>query len=255
MKYFFEYMVIGGMPEVTDMFLKTNSYRRALSTLKTVYSNYLNDMSLYQIGNTTMLRTRRVFENVYAQLAKENKNFKISAVEKGKKLRDYYQPIDWLREAGILYPSYQCKERVTLPLREDEESLFRLYLSDCSLFALQSGISVDSLMDYHHAGNMFSGIFFENYVADELTAHGKKLFYWKGRTSSELEFLLEDNGNIIPIDAKKNKGSLKSLAKYKEMNSCSLAIKISQNHYGYHEDSKLLTLPYYYFSFYLDSLE
>ena len=254
MKYFFEYMLIGGMPEAVDIFIQTGSYQRALMTLRNIYSNYLNDMSLYQISSESLLRTRRVYENVYAQLSKKNKNFKISLIEKGKRFRDYYNPLDWLREARVIYPSYQLKEHVTLPLKEDEESLFRIYLADCGLFCLQSGISPQTFLENNLANNTLSGIFFENYVADELAAHGIKLFYWKGKTSSELEFIIEHNGEIIPVDAKKNKGSLSSLNKYRENNAYGISVKISQNHYGYSEQNHLLTIPYYYVSFWLDEL-
>ncbi len=254
MKYFFEYMLIGGMPEAADMYIQTGSMQRALLTLRTIYSNYLNDMSLYQISSESLLRTRRIYENIYTQLAKENKNFKIAALEKGKRFRDYYNPLDWLREARIIYPSYQLKERVTVPLKEDEESVFRIYLADCGLFALQSGISPQALLEGALSKNTLSGIFFENYVADELSSHGFRLFFWKGKTSSELEFIIEQDGDIIPVDAKKNKGSLSSLNKFRENNSYRYAVKISQNHYGYSEENRLMTIPYYYVSFWLDEL-
>ena len=78
------------------------------------------------------------------------------------------------------------------------------------------------------------------------------MFYWKGKTSSELEFIIQLDGRIIPIDVKKNKGSLDSLFKYRETNKNELAIKVSQNKYGYNENNKLLTIPFYYFGFYLD---
>lgn len=255
MNYFFEYMLIGGMPEVVDMFIQTGSYQRALMTLRTVYSNYLNDMSLYQISSESLLRTRRVYENVYTQLSKENKNFKISLIEKGKRFRDYYNPLDWLREARVIYPSYQLKEHVAIPLKEDEESLFRIYLADTGLFCLQSGISPQTLLGNNLSGNTLSGIFFENYVADELAAHEIKLFYWKGKTSSELEFLIEHNGTIIPVDAKKNKGSMSSLNRYKENNACGISVKISQNRYGFSKENQMMTIPYYYVSFWLDELK
>ena len=146
------------------------------------------------------------------------------------------------------------KEHVTLPLKENEESLFRIYLADCGLFALQSGISPQTMLEGNLHSNTLSGIFFENYVADELSAHEFKLFFWKGKTSSELEFLIPHNGEIIPIDAKKNKGSLSSLGKYRENNSCRTAVKISRNHYGYNEENQLLTVPYYDVSFWLDEM-
>lgn len=110
------------------------------------------------------------------------------------------------------------------------------------------------MLEGHLHSNTLSGIFFENYVADELSAHEFKLFFWKGKTSSGLEFLIPHNGEIIPIDAKKNKGSLSSLGKYRENNSCRTAVKISRNHYGYNEENQLLTVPYYDVSFWLDEM-
>lgn len=70
----------------------------------------------------------------------------------------------------------------------------------------------------------------------------------------DLEFLMMDRGHIVPIDCKKNKGSLDSLEKYREHNDNALAIKVSANKYGYDENHKLLTLPFYYFPFYLDDI-
>lgn len=250
MRSFQEYMLLGGMPEAVDLYLTTGSMQRALQSKKVIYDNYLNDMSLYQISSETLLRTRRVYDHVYTQLSKENKNFKISELEKNKRFRDYNNAIDWLREARVVYPSYQLKEHISVPLKEQEESLFRLYMSDSGLFSMQSRIMPETILDQ----NTLSGIFYENYIADELVAHDIDLFYWKGKTSSELEFLVEHHGTVIPIDVKKNKGPMKPLAKYKEMNSCSLAVKVSQNHYGWNEENQLLTLPYYYVSFWLDEL-
>ena len=69
------------------------------------------------------------------------------------------------------------------------------------------------------------------------------MFYWKGKSTSELEFVIQLDGKIISIDAKKNKGSLDSLYKYRETNKNELAIKVSQNKYGYNEDKRSCTCP------------
>ena len=90
-------------------------------------------------------------------------------------------------------------------------------------------------------------------IALLLKSRGYNLFYWKGKSTSELEFVIQLDGKIVPLDVKKNKGSLDSLFKYREINKNELAIKVSQNKYGYNEDNKLLTLPFYYLGFYLDS--
>lgn len=254
MKYFYDYMVIGGMPEIVEIFLKSNDYNKARKNLRSIYNNHLNDMSLYQLSTQTIIRTRKVFNDIYLQLGKENKNFKFSLTEKGKKYRDYENPMAWLSFAGLILESHMVKEHISYPLMSDEESLFRIYLPDTGLFAMQSMISPDIFIDSSKR-NTLEGIFIENYVACELAARDFKLFYWKGKSTSELEFLIQHNGSIIPVDCKKNKGSLDSLMKYREHNKNELAIKVSANKYGYDEKNKLLTLPFYYLPFYLEELK
>ena len=253
MSIFYEYMLVGGMPEAVNVFLKTNSYLKVKNTLRELYSRYLDDMSLFQISNETLLRTKNVFNNIYIELNKENKNFKFSLIEKDKKYRDYFYAIKWLEIGRIIYKSNQLKQRVSAPLKEDDESLFRLYFSDMGLFSLQSGIGIETFLNGSDNNNALAGIFIENYVASELKNRNIPLFYWKGKTSSELEFLFEYKNEIVVVDAKKNKGSLDSVYKYREMNKTALAIKVSANKYGYNEENKILTLPFYLLGFFLDS--
>ena len=248
----FEYMLVGGMPEIVDIFIKTNSYLRAKQNLVRLYNDYLNDMSLFQISQETIMRSKNVFNNIFKELNKENKNFKISEIEKGKRFRDYMYPLAWLSVGNIIYKSNQLKENVTYPLTNTEDSLFRVYLSDLGYFSLQSGLGAEHFSD-DLKNNRLSGIFFENFVACELKSRGYNLFYWKGKSTSELEFVIQLDGKIVPIDVKKNKGSLDSLYKYRETNKNELAIKVSQNKYGYNENNKLVTLPFYYLGFYLDN--
>lgn len=254
LQYFYDYLVIGGMPEAVDVFLRTQSYGKARNCLRTIYDNYLNDMVLYQISNQTIIRTKRVFENIFVQLNKENKNFKFASLEKGKKFRDYEIPFDWLSLSGLILESHEVKERVVLPLSPEENSLFRIYLPDNGLFAMQSDIAPDTFLDSSKR-NAISGIFIENYAACELVGRGFKLFYWKGKSTSELEFLIPVDGAIVPIDCKKNKGSLDSLFKFREHNALSLAIKVSANRFGYDEKKMLMTLPFYYLPFFLDEIK
>lgn len=97
--------------------------------------------------------------------------------------------------------------------------------------------------------NTLSGIFFENFIANELTAKGLKLFYWRGKSSAELEFIVESAGELFPIDVKKGRGSLNSLEKFYHHNHYACAIKISRNNYGYETERKLMTVPFYFFAF------
>lgn len=248
---FFIYLQIGGLPEAVATFLNTGSVLRARSKVETIYNDYLSDMSLYQISNQTIVRTKRVFESIYSQLNKENKNYKIAQVEKGKRYRDYLSSFDWLSLSRLAYRSELVKERVTLPFVSSNESLFRVYLPDCGLFAIQSKINPASFA-VSLKENTLAGIFFENYVATELKARDIPLFYWKGKTSSEFEFLLDIEGKIVPIDAKKNKGTLDSLKAFRNLNANALTIKVSANNYGFNQANGILTLPYYALCFLLD---
>ena len=245
------YLQIGGMPEVVDQFLKTGSLLQARRKVETLFGDYLADMGLYQISSQTIARTRMVWESVYAQLSKDNKNFKISSIEEGKRYRDYLNSFDWLELSRLVLRCRLTKQHVSHPLTPDGESVFRIYLPDCGLFAHEAKIDAANFQD-SVSNNALAGYFYENYVAEELSARGIPLFYWKGKTSSELEFLLESPEGFVPIDAKKNSGKLDSLQNFAHQNSYAYAIKVSANRFGYAPQMRLKTIPFYALPFYLD---
>lgn len=251
--YFYDYLMLGGMPEVVNEYLTSKSYQSAREILVDLYDNYLGDMDLYQASPESIVRSKKVFECIYQQLNKESKNFKSSLIEKNLKNRDLRTPIDWLSLAFLINKSELVKENATIPLNNSNESLYRLYLSDMGLFTYQSNINPKLFLS-NDGRNTLSGIFFENYVAIELVNYGYKLFYWKGKNDSEFEFIIENESTIIPIDVKKNKGKLYSLERFKEHNKLNYAVKISKNKYGFNEENRVLTIPFYFLPFYLKDL-
>lgn len=251
---FYEYLLVGGMPEAVDTFIETQSYQQSRETLKDLYDNYLSDMELYQASPESIVRAKKIFENIYTQLNKESKNFKASLVEDNARSRDLRSPIDWLTLAYLVNKASLVKEKVTIPLIDSDESLYRLYLSDMGIFSYQSKINATTFID-KKTRNSLSGIFFENYVATELSRADYKLFYWKGKGDSEFEFIIEYDSTIIPIDVKKSKGTLDSLSKFKNHNKLYIAIKIAENNFGYNENDQILTIPFYYVPFLITSLK
>lgn len=248
---FYEYLQVGGMPEAVAVYLESKSILEAQKTLQTVFSDYLSDISLYQISSQTIARTKMVFNSIYMELSKENKNFKVAEVEKGKRFRDYLSAFAWLSLARLIYKSDLVKEHVCLPLKPDSDSLFRVYLPDCGLFAYESRINLASFADSLNRNDL-SGIFMENYVAEELSSRNVPLFYWKGKTSSEFEFVIDIGNSVVPVDAKKNRGKLDSLNAFKKLNHYDFSIKVSQNKYGYDKREKILTIPFYAWPFFLN---
>lgn len=249
----YKYLLVGGMPEAVDAFIEKGDLLESREILKSLYDNYLSDMDLYQASREAILRSRTLFSNIYRELNKESKNFSPGLIEDKSKTRDFVTSIEWLTMAHIVNQSFQLKEHVTMPLMKDDDSSFRLFLGDIGMFSYQSGINAASFVSSNRE-NTLSGIFFENFVASELIAKGNPLFYWRGKASCELEFIIESDNKLFPIDVKKGRGVLNSLEKFSHHNRYECAIKISSSNYGYDESKRLLTVPFYFAPFVADDM-
>lgn len=248
MEHVYKYLLVGGMPEAVEAYIDGGNLLESREILKVLYDNYLADMELYQASQESVLRSRALFQNIYRELNRESKNFSPGLIEEKSKTRDYATSIQWLTMAHVVNQSFQLKEHVTMPLMPDSDSSFRLFLGDIGMFSYQSGINAASFVSSERE-NTLSGIFFENFVANELIAKEHKLFYWRGKSSAELEFIVESDNRPYPIDVKKGRGTLNSLEKFSNHNKFEYAIKVSKNNYGYDREQKLLTIPLYFIPF------
>lgn len=253
MDQIFKYLLVGGMPEAVESFIDNGDLFESRAILKSLYDNYLSDMELYQASREAILRSRALFSNIYRELNKESKNFSPGLIEEKSKTRNFVTSIEWLTMAHIINRSYQLKEHITMPLIKDDDASFRLFLGDIGMFSYQSGINAASFVSSDRE-NTLSGIFFENYVASELVAKGNPLFYWRGKSLCELEFIIESDNKLFPIDVKKGRGVLNSLEKFSHHNKYECAIKISSGNYGYDESKRLLTVPLYFAPFVAEDL-
>ena len=242
--YLYEFLSIGGMPETVNVFLKQKSFVDAKKSMQEIYDNYLADMDTYNVSSGTILKTRNIYKHIFSQLNKENKNFKISLIDKNKSNRDYFSAYEWLELSRLVYRSFKKSDKVTLPLMQENDNLFTLYLSDNGLFTYQGKVSQSDFF-VKEKRNTLSGIFYENYVACELSIKGIPLFYWCGKEDAEFEFIVQLNNQILPIDVKKNKGRLTSLTHFRQFNGNVMGIKISANNFGYNLENNILTIPLY----------
>lgn len=250
----YKYLLVGGMPEAVETYIDSGELFESREVLKELYDNYLADMELYQASPESVLRSRALFKNIYRELNRETKNFSPGLIEEKSKTRDFASAIEWLTLAHIVNQSFQLKEHITMPLIADDNGSFRLFLGDVGMFSYQSGVNATSFISSERE-NTLSGIFFENFVANELIAKGHELFYWKGKSTAELEFIIESDNKLYPIDVKKGRGTLNSLEKFSNHNKYEYAIKVSRNNYGYSKEQKLLTIPFYFLPFVADDLK
>ena len=239
-----EYMLVGGLPENVKIYLQSKSLVKARKNLRTIYRDYLNDIALYDAPMDTLLRTRKLFESLYIEINRPLSEFRPSVFDPGKKVRDYFLPVNLLKLGEVVYQAKRTKEHVSIPLKEDNDSDYRLYCLDTGFLAYQSDIA---LVDFQKSNNTNMGVFFENYIACELTCIGLELFYWKGKNNAEFEFLVKQGEDIFPIDVKKRRGNLTSMNAYASHNKVKMFVKVSSNHYGYDATNKILTMPLYAF--------
>ncbi len=146
MEQVYKYLLVGGMPEAVDVYVEEGDLLESREILKALYDNYLSDMDLYQASREAVLRSRALFSNIYKELNKESKNFYPGMLEEKSKTRDFSTSIQWLTMAHVINQSFQLKERVTMPLMQDNESHFRLFLGDIGMFSYQSGINAASFV-------------------------------------------------------------------------------------------------------------
>lgn len=238
------FLSVGGMPEALETFLETDSYVDTGEVITDIYRNYLSDMDTYNVSKETILKTRRVYQNIFSQLNKTNKNFKISQVEKGRANRDYFNAYQWLELSRVVYRSRHTSGKITLPFTEEREGLFRLYLADAGMFLYQSNVRQSDFF-VKDKRNTLSGVFYESYVAGEFVMKGIPLFYWTGKTTNEMEFVVECEGRAIPVDVKKGRGKMNSLQAFRNVNPHSVAFKISADRFGYDREQDLYTVPLY----------
>lgn len=148
------------------------------------------------------MKISSVWESIPDQLAKENKKFIFSAIRKSARGREYEAAIQWLAEAGLIYKSYNISTP-KLPLTAfANKNAFKVFLLDVGLLAAMSHIPAKSVIDENALFSEFHGAFTENYIAQELSAKQNPLFYWTSEGIAEVDFILEHDMHIFPLEVK-----------------------------------------------------
>jgi len=203
------YLVVGGLPEAVNVYRERqeNLYEAAQKVRKAqrdLLDAYLADMAKHS-GKTNALHIERLWRNVPAQLAQAQNGsagkFKLREGIPG--IRGYERlsvPLDWL-ECANLVMRVPIIDTVGVPLSAHvKENRFKLYVFDVGLLGAMSGITPATFLNYNFGS--YQGFVAENFVARELrTAGHKTLFCWQGRTA-EVEFLLEREGEVVPVEVK-----------------------------------------------------
>ncbi|MFH1074210.1 MAG: AAA family ATPase [Candidatus Firestonebacteria bacterium] len=242
LSYYKAYLCVGGMPRAILEYLKAGKDFAVFD--RNIHSSillaYLADMAKYSTG-TNAVKLNHVYQSMPAQLAKEKKKFTYKLVGNKAKKETYESAIEWLLLSGLLLKSSRV-EMAQAPLSAyQNNNIFKLYMSDigllCNLAKLQFG---DILLD---SNIMYKGILTENFIAQTFKCKGYELYYWESKGLAEMDFLLNLDGHIIPVEVKASENtSSKSLFSYVGRYKPDYSIRISTKNFGYVNGIKSIPL-------------
>lgn len=243
------YTIVGGMPEVVQEFISSHDIGKVVRIQNDIVSLYRQDISKYALDGKTKIT--EIFDNIPSQLDDKNRRFMLSSLKKSARMRDYEDSFLWLRDAGVALPCPNITAP-TVPLQINEQSrLFKLFMNDSGLLCAMGMENVQfSILNGDFSVNM--GSILENVFATQLTSNGFKLRYMNKRNVGELDFVVQRNGKIIPLEIK----SGKDYKQHKALNNAlsSEEWKLNQGIVfcmgNVETDEKVLYLPWYMIMFF-----
>jgi len=203
------YIIVGGMPAVVQQFIDTHDIGEVLRLQNDILALYRQDIMKY--SKTDKNRIRNIFERIPAELNSKNRRFMLADIDKSARLNRYESSFNWLSDAGVALPCYNITEPV-VPLRLNEQNnLFKLYLSDTGLLCAASMENVQfDILNGDLTVNM--GSILENTIAQLLKANGFELRYMNRKKIGEIDFVLQCGKSIIPLEIKSGNDFLKHAA-------------------------------------------
>ena len=233
LELFLQYLVIGGMPEAILEYKRTGNYTLVKAKQLSICSNYVSDMNKYTDTRTQAIRNEAVYNTLPSQLAKENRKFRYALIKSGARANDYELSLNWLEKAAIVIKCNKVTDGKE-PLANYEDFLsFKVYMSDVGLYSAKSNNSHISVMG-GTMGEAAKGALTESYVAQELKANEHEIYYWEINDRTELDFVIQIENNVIPIEAKSGKDvRSKSLESFRNRYGIEKAIRISSRNFGF----------------------
>lgn len=242
-KLFKHYLYIGGMPEAVAHYAENQDILAVRGIQNNILAAYELDFSKHAPKNEIM-RISQVWQSLPAQLAKENRKFIYSVIRKGARAKEFEIALQWLIEAGLLN-KVTLSNKPCLPLQAYAKfEYFKVYLLDVGLLGASVNLPARLLAHEEKILEEFSGILAENYVAQALLPFQPSLFYWTSEGEAELDFLLQYEDKIYPIEVKSGSSTRKkSLLVYTKKYQPDLLIRLST--LNLKKDGDLLNCPLY----------
>lgn len=240
---YYDYLTIGGMPEVVQEFIDSNSTINAIDYQRAIIESYKNDITKYCDEYNDANKIIATFDSIPIQLAKDNKKFQYKLIQKGGTSTIFGESINWLVNAGIVNKCTKTKIGIPLKMYEELDS-FKLYMNDVGLLTNFSEFPLYLIKNREAVNESMIGMLTENYVACSLKYNDLNLNYWKNDYDSELDFILQsEKGLIIPLEVKTSTHvKARSLNNYIEEFKPKYSIRVSLKNFGFKNNIKSVPL-------------
>ena len=238
-----EYMIVGGMPSVVRAYVEAGDFGPVQGEQEKLLAAYLDDIHKYA-DSTDVPKIEACYRAIPRLLAKENRKFKYAEVEKGGSERKYGASVDWLCDAAFATRARNVTV-LEVPLNsQTRDGWFKLYLSDVGMLSALYGAETKGLLySGRLVGNAKGGLY-ENLIAGMLERKGLTLHYFKSEDGArEVEFVLEREGGIVPVEVKASNGATISLNESLERPMVPYGYKFVDGNVGV--VGKKITLPHY----------
>ena len=196
------YLIVGGMPAVVERYLRTKNLQEVFQIQRGILQLYKKDIAKYDPQNKLYLE--EIFNLIPSELNSKNKRFILKNLNENFRFSRYEHSFIWLKEAGVALPVYCVQEPEVPLLLSKSTNLFKLFLSDVGLLAAMyaDGLQIKIL---NKEKDINFGSVYENAIAQELKMQSFELYYFNSKKQGELDFVIEYEGNILPIEVKSGK--------------------------------------------------
>ena len=249
-----KYYYIGGMPEVVQTFIDTDDFYAVREVQKNLLKYYEEDFSKHA-PKEVVPRIMMVWNSIPSQLAKENRKFIYGCMREGARAKDFELAIQWLEDAGLIIRSYRITKPDIPLIAYMEMNSFKMFTLDVGLLGAKANIHAKVLLDGCRIFEEFKGALTEQFVAQQLKASDRELYYYSTENSSgEIDFVIQQEMLCVPIEVKAEENlRARSLRAFCEKYKPEIAIRSSMS--NYREQDWMVNVPLYVLDQYLEKQE
>ena len=245
------YFIIGGMPEAVKSWVEEKNIEKVNKIQKNILIAYESDFSKH----TTNIEANKIsiiWNSIPSQISKENKKFLYQVAKNGARAREYEGALNWLKDANIIYKVYNVSKPSMPLVSYNDLSAFKIYANDVGLLRSMTNLDSKIVVEGNKLFEEFKGALTENYVIQALTSSGFDSYYFTFDNRYEIDFLLQNKNEIVPIEVKSSENiNNTSLKIYNDRFKPSTRIRFSMKNFS--KDGNLINIPLFMVE-YLDKI-